>query len=490
MSIAGEDILASPEAGGKVIRGSALRIGGYGAGILLMGAASVLLLRYLGVVEAGRYFTVMALVAIAGTVADAGLSAVGSRELSLRTTEEGRSRLLANLLGLRLVITPIGILGSLAFAIAAGYPREMVAGTALAGAGLLLVTLQATLTIRLTVDLRQGRIAIFEVVKQAVTVGGIGALVLAAAALTPFFAVQIAVGVVVIALTPVIAGRRVMVAPRFDRDEWRWLVRQALPVAAAFVLGTLYFRVIILLMSLVSSPLEVGLFGTSLRIMETLAGVPVLIAGVALPVLTAAARDDRARLAYALQRLTDVAVLVGVLAVLVTAIAADEVVTIIGGDAYRAAGDVLRIQVAALLGIFLSQLWSAGLIALHRQRELIAINGIALVAVGAMGALLVSLDGARGGALATVLGDALLAALLLMRLHHADPNLRPKVRKPLRLALCTAIAVLPAFIPGLPALVAAALTAVVFAVAVRATGVLPEELLSAFTLPGRRSAGR
>jgi O-antigen/teichoic acid export membrane protein len=480
------DVLTSPDAGRNVIRGSALRIAGYGTGIVLLAVASVLLLRYLGVVEAGRYFTVMALVAIAGTVAEAGLSAVGTRELALRTTESSRRRLLANLLGLRLLITPLGVLGAVAFAVLAGYPRSMVAGTLLAGAGLLLVTLQATLTLRLAVELKNGRQTVFELVKQLVTVAGIGALVAAGATLTPFFAVQIAVGLVVIALTPALAGRAAIVRPRFDRDEWRWLVRQALPVAVAFVLGTLYFRVIIVLMSVISTEVQTGLFGTSLRILEVLAGLPILVAAVALPVLAAAARDDRARLAYALQRLTDVAVLAGALIAIVVAIGADDIVTIIGGEEYRPAGDVLRIQILALFGIFLSQLWSGGLVALHRQRELVAVNGVALLAVGAMAAILVPLDGARGGALATVLGDALLAGLLLVRLRRADAQLRPRVQRPLRLVLCAALAVAVVLVPGLSPLVAGVLAGAVFVIAAKAAGLVPHEVLGAFRAPPTR----
>ena len=480
------DVLTSPDAGRNVIRGSALRIAGYGTGIVLMAVASVLLLRYLGVVEAGRYFTVMALVAIAGTVAEAGLSAVGTRELALRTTESSRRRLLGNLLGLRLLITPLGVLGAVAFAVLAGYPRSMVAGTLLAGAGLLLVTLQATLTLRLAVELKNGRQTVFELVKQLVTVAGIGALVAAGATLTPFFAVQIAVGLVVIVITPALAGRAAIVAPRFDRDEWRWLVREALPVAAAFVLGTLYFRVIIVLMSVISTEVETGLFGTSLRILETLAGLPILVAAVALPVLAAAARDDRARLAYALQRLTDVAVLAGVLIAIVVAIGAEDIVTIIGGAEYRAAGDVLRIQILALLGIFLSQLWSGGLVALHRQRELVAVNGAALLAVGTMAGILVPLDGARGGALATVLGDALLAGLLLVRLRRADAQLRPRIHRPLRLVLCAALAAAVALVPGLSPLVAGLLAGAVFVVAAKAAGLVPHEVQGAFRPPPTR----
>ena len=73
--------------------------------VVLTAIASVFLLRYLGVVEFGRYVTVLSLIAIVSGVTDAGLTAVGARDLALRPMGEPRERLLANLLGLRLVLT-------------------------------------------------------------------------------------------------------------------------------------------------------------------------------------------------------------------------------------------------------------------------------------------------------------------------------------------------------------------------------------------------
>src|SRR6516162_2086058 len=103
MSGAAGDVLGSPEAGGRVIRGSALRVGGNGAGIVVGLGAFALLLHYLGVAESGRYFTVISLVAIAANVADGGLNVTGSRELALRPPAD-RAALTANLLGQRLAI--------------------------------------------------------------------------------------------------------------------------------------------------------------------------------------------------------------------------------------------------------------------------------------------------------------------------------------------------------------------------------------------------
>jgi O-antigen/teichoic acid export membrane protein len=93
------DVLSTPEAGARVIRGGALRGAGYLVGILLGAATSVFLLRGLTVEDFGRYATVAALLGIVSTVTDAGLTAVGARELALRERGPRRTELLGLLLG-------------------------------------------------------------------------------------------------------------------------------------------------------------------------------------------------------------------------------------------------------------------------------------------------------------------------------------------------------------------------------------------------------
>ena len=63
-----------------------------------------MLLRHLGVADFGRYGTVIALVAIASGLADAGLNMTGSRELALLPRGSERRRLLGALLGARLLL--------------------------------------------------------------------------------------------------------------------------------------------------------------------------------------------------------------------------------------------------------------------------------------------------------------------------------------------------------------------------------------------------
>jgi O-antigen/teichoic acid export membrane protein len=475
---AGKDVLTSADAGGKVIRGSAVRIVANVAGTVLGLATATLLLRHLGVAESGRYVTVLSLVGIAVSVVDTGLNITASNELARR--EPGRRReLVANVLAQRLLVAPVALLALVAFSVAAGYPSQMIAGTALAGTGVFIVAVANALLVPLTVQLRNAGLAFVDFLRQAVTLAGVGLLVALGARLTPFFAVQIAVGLAVVAVTPLLVGRSGLVRPRFDRLDQRALLRTALPVAAALALGQVYFRLVIVLMSLISSAQETGYFGGSLRAMEALIMIPILVAGVALPLLTAAARDDLARLRYAIEGLSEGAVVAGVFVVLVTVRAAEPVMEAIGGAAFGPSGAVLRIQVAALLFIALYQIWTVSLIALGRQRQLILANAIGLLGVAVFAAALVPPFGARGGAAASVLGDALLACVIYWRLHLSTGRVTVRLAFLGRVAVAAAVATGALLISGLPDLVAATLAGAVFIGVGWLIGMVPEELRGA-----------
>lgn len=480
---AGEDVLTSSGAGGKVIRGSAMRVAANLAGLVLGLATATLLLRHLGVDDSGRYVTVLSLVGIAVSIVDTGLNVGASSDLSVRPLPE-RRLLLSNVVAQRLAAAAVALLLLVGFALLAGYPEEMVAGTAFAGTGVLLVAIANSFLVPLTVELRNAGLALVELLRQVVTLAGVALLVALGAQLTAFFAVQVAVGIAVLAVVPLLIGWSGLVRPRFDRDEQRGLMRTALPIAAALALGQIYFRLVIVLMSLISSAEQTGYFGGSLRAMEALVVLPVLVAGVALPLMAAAARDDLGRLRYAIEGLSEGAVIAGVLIVIVTLRAAEPVMELIGGAEFGPAGDVLRIQVAALLFIALYQIWTVALVALGAQRQLILANALGLAAIGIFAAVLVPPLGARGGAMATVLGDAVLAGLIYWRLHRSTGKVSVRRGFLVRVALAGLLGAAVLLIPGLPDLVAAALGGLVFLAVGYLIGMVPPELRDAFSPRG------
>ncbi len=469
------DVLRSAGAGKKVIHGSAIRLTANLTNLVFALATATLLLRHLGVDESGRYVTVMSLVGIAVAIVDQGLNVSASKDLSVCPREERRV-LLANIVGQRLIVAVLAVACLVAFSFAAGYPDEMVFGALLAGVGVMLVALGNAILLPLTVDLRNAGVAVVEVIRGFVVLVGVLLLVVAGARLDAFLAVQILVGLVVLSVVPLLVGRAGVVRPRFDRMRQRALLRTALPIAAALVLGQVYFRLVIVLMSLISNATEVGYFGGSLRAMEALIAIPILIASVALPVMVAAAQEtDLSRLRYAIEGLSEGAVIAGMLVILVTIRAADPVMRAIGGAEFEPAGNVLRIQVVALLFIALYQIWTVALVALGRQRQLIFTNALGLAAVAIFATILVPPLGAKGGAIASVSADIVLAALIYWRLHVSVGRVTVKTSFLVRVAIAAAASGAAMLLP-IGDIPAAILAAIVFLGVGLAVGMVPKEL--------------
>jgi O-antigen/teichoic acid export membrane protein len=176
-------------------------------------------------------------------------------------------------------------------------------------------------------------------------------------------------------------------------------------------------------------------------------------------------------------------VIAGVFVILVTARAAEPVMALIGGSHFRPSGGVLRIQVVTLLFIALYQIWTVALVALGHQRDLILTNAAALLSVVVFAAVLVPPFGAQGGAMASVLGDTLLASLIYWRLHAAAGEVRVRLGFLGRVAASAALAGIVLVVPGLPDLVVAGLAGALFLGFGQAIGMLPDELWDAL---GRR----
>ena len=478
-------VLTAPGAGGKAIRGGMIRTGGYGAGLLLTAVASIFLLRHLGVVRFGQYTTVIAIVTIVQGVTDAGLTLVGQREY-VHADAERRRTLLADLVGIRLVLTPLGVLVGVAFAVVAGYPDALVTGTVLAGIGVVLAVVAATLTMPLSVELRYGAVTAVDLVRQLVIVAGIVGLVAAGAGLVPFFVVYVAAGAVAIVVALAFVGVRGWVVPRFAWREWRPLLWEAAPIALSSVVNVTYVRTLIILASLLATAEQTGLFATSYRISEILLGVPQLMIGAAFPILVHSGAADEQRLVYVLQRMGEAALLVGLGLGLVLVVGAAPIVQVLGGSAYADAASVLRIQSVAIAAAFVTQLGTFGLVAVRQQRALVLVNVFALATVLVLGCTLIPAFEADGAALAASVGETLLALAAMGMLVRARPALRPDLRYVPKLLLAAALGgacvLLP--VPDAVATVAAVGAYVAVAWLLRA---VPVELLEA--LLRRRGPG-
>lgn len=470
-------LLGGEGVGGRVVLGGAQRAAGFVVANLMTLGGAVILTRHLGVDDFGYFGTVMALLAVVQGIADAGLTMTGTRELSLVDEAERRRELLAHVLGLRIALTAVGVVLAVLFAFVAGYDETLVLGTLIAGFGVFLVSVQSAMLLPLGVEMRNGTIALNEVARQFVLVGGWAVLVIAGASLLPFFAVQLVVGVVMLALTPALLARRHFVAPRWDARQLRALAAIGLPVAISSFLGVIYFRVLVVMMSVLSdSASEVGYYVMSARVIETVTGLPVLLITVVVPVLTVAARDNADRVDYMTARMTEAMMLVGVLIAVVITLAADPIVLVMGGEEFKPAVDVLRIQCLALVTIFMIASWSPALLGMGRVRELAVATGVGVAAMFVLGVALIPPLDATGAAIAAVAADAILCVATYIAVRRAGPGRALDGIKLAKIALAGAAACALILVPSVPDVLLAGAGALLFAGLAVVLGLVPPEL--------------
>lgn len=440
------DVLDSVGAGRATIRGSGLLMVGYAGGTLLALVSVPLLVRHLGIAGYGRYVSVVSLVTIVGGVTDAGLAAVAIREHAT-TTGATRERLARALLGIRIVLTMLGVITVAAFAALAGYGAPLVLGTVLSGAGLTLLVVQQTWATVLRAELRLGWVTLAEFVRQFVSVAGIFALVVLGAEIAAFFAVAIPASFAALVITGARVRSTVSLRPSLDFAAWRNLLRETLPVSIAVALHSVYMRIVVVLMSLVSTDLQTGYFATSLKIVDVLFMVPFLLAQAILPVLVRAARDDEKRFAYGLQSAFEVALVGGAGATLLTVLGAPVAVSLLAGAEGAGAVDVLRVQALVVLMTCQTAIWQYALFALRCHRALAVANLAGLIVAVVATLVLAPVHGAVGAAVAAVLAELVLMAGSVLALSWLRPQLRPTPGNLPRVAVAAVAGLMAGILP-------------------------------------------
>jgi O-antigen/teichoic acid export membrane protein len=472
---AAPDVLDTSSAGGLALRGSVLRLGGYGGGMLLGLVAAPLLIRHLHQAGFGQYVTALSIATIAVGLTEGGVSTIALREFASSTGRE-RDSAMRGILGIRLLLSVVGVIAATVFAAAAGYSRTVVLGTAIAGIGLTIQVLQTLVTVPLQGTMRFGWIAAAELLRNAVSTLLIVALVLVGAGIVPLLAVIAPACLASLMLTVRLVRGSMPLRPSLSFATYAPLFRETFPFAVAIALSSVYYRVTVIVMSLEASALQTGYFATSFRIVEVLIGLPVLVIGAAYPIVTRAARDDPDRFVHATRRMFELSVLVGIWVALALELGARFPIEVLGGHSAAPAASVLRIQGLAVMATFVAVACSFPLLSLRRYPALLIANALGLVVTLAVSLTLVPVLHAHGAAIATVAAEVTLASVAIVALKRAQPDIRlPWAVVPLALVAGGA-AIAVGRLAGVHPVVEVLVGTCVYAIVLAALGRFPPEI--------------
>ncbi|MEX1997376.1 MAG: flippase [Candidatus Andersenbacteria bacterium] len=167
---------------------------------------------------------------------------------------------------------------------------------------------------------------------------------------------------------------------KFNRPTWHQLLRVSWPLGAMLVLNAIYFRVDTLILSFFRTPAEVGHYGFAYRLIESGLFFPAMFGGLLLPRLTAAWQAGKiAHCRRLLSESLHVITIAVVLVLIFLQMTTEQLVLLIAGPGYEAAGPLLRVVSLALASMFFGNIFGFTLVALDKQKMLLILYAMLVV---------------------------------------------------------------------------------------------------------------
>jgi len=178
---------------------------------------------------------------------------------------------------------------------------------------------------------------------------------------------------------------------------------------AVTLVQALHWRVGLLSLQALSGSHEVGLYSAAAKLVENLRAIPWFVFMAVLPAFVQAGESDHARLKDLMQRALRYALVLAFPLSAILVILARLVISLLYTSAYEPSVAVLRIGSLALVPLFVHWVFLNALVSLRMERQLVLVYVIGILVEVAVNALLVPYWGATGAAGGYVVGESVVA---------------------------------------------------------------------------------
>lgn len=425
--------------GRLVAKNTLVQMIGKAVSTILGVAVIALVARALGRDGYGYYTTVITFLSFFGIVADLGLTLITAQMISERGADE--ARVVQSVFTFRIVSALIlfGLAPVVAFF--TPYSGLVKLGITLTAWSFFFVSLQQTLIGIFQKKLVMQFPLLSEVAGRVVLLLGTLYAVWSGKNLLWFLGAVVAGNIINFLLVQKFARQFVPI-----KLAWDWVVikemwRRSMPIAVSIIFNLVYLKADTLILSLVRTPAEVGLYGAAYRVVDVLMMLPIMVMGVVLPVATSSwTGGDGARVGRILQKTFDSFILYAAPILVGGILLASPIMALVAGREFAAAGLPLQILLLAFASATLSTLFGHFIVAIGQQRNVVWVYGLDAVLAAAAYLIFIPRFGSTAAAWATF-GSELFAALVLgwVVLHHVQIKISLRI---------TSLAILASLIMG------------------------------------------
>jgi O-antigen/teichoic acid export membrane protein len=421
----------------KVAHNTLAQLGGKIVGTFLGLATVGIMTRYLGQSGFGEYTTVITFASLFAIIADMGLTLVSTQMINRHgaQTEEA----LSNLFGFRLVsaVVIIGLAPALIWLFP--YPAAIKSGVVIVSWSYLFISFNQVFVSLFQRELKTHIIAIAEIASRLVLLAGVIAVawynwglngILVAAAVSSLLSFLLHYGFSL----PI-----TKVAFKFNLVYWREIFSRSWPLLTTIVLNLVYLKADILILSLIRTQAEVGLYGAAYKVVDVVVTLPFLFAGLVLPILVKHwSSGERGKFAFVAQKVFDVNVL-AVLPLLAGGwLLANPGMRLVAGDNFAVSGEILKILLLAVVAVFGSCFFTHLMISFEAQRKLIKFYLITALTALPIYLYAISRWSYWGAAWGTVYSESLILVFSLAAVWRQG-HFMPQLNLALKALVATAI---------------------------------------------------
>ena len=385
----------------------------------------IYLARYLGPSDFGKYSFIFAYLSFFGIMTDFGFQKILVREMARDLSIS--PKLIGNAYIIRWILTIIAVVSSMTIITLMSYPADTTTYVYIAAFTVLFISFSDFYTTIFQANLRMEYNIIAKLTFKVISAGLIVWIIFANGTL-----MQVMIALVISEMVKTLLNylfSKKFVRPRYEIDFglWKYLFKEALPLAIYGVIWILYFRIDVVMLSVMQGDAPVGIYSAAYKLSEPLSLIPYAIMVSIFPIMSASFKSSKERLIKS-YRLAIKYILILMLPIAMgTTLIADKIIFLIFGTEFGGSVMVLQILIWALLFTSINSVLLELLLSINQQRLNAISIAICAIANVILNFFLIPMLSYNGAAIASVAATIILFGisfyfvskyLLLLRIQN------------------------------------------------------------------------
>ncbi len=416
----------------------AIQLLSWGIAIPLILPTTALLAHYLGPVQYGEYSLTFPFLTIFALLSGTGMDPLIIRQLS-NEPRTAWSRILSYALGSRLISTLISTAVAVLVACLLPVQAEQRNLFLLGSISLLFSFsfngVRIVLSHGFRAEQRVALLATLEAANRILTAGLVALVVMLHLSLLWIYIIVVYSDLPAFLLQAWLAYRRYNIRLRFSLSHLHEYTLNGLPLVGHRVLSLVAGQIDLLILTIESTPLNVGIYALASRITDPLISLANVYVNGLYPLLCTSFCEDKKQFAVLYTEAVRGLLLITLPGAIMVTMGASSIVEVLGGEQFRAATGVVQILMWAMILTFLNQLAESACTAAHLERRVPLVTTTSTIINLAVNLLLIPRWQIIGASIAMLSSEGMALCLFTILLKKYIPPL-PMIGATLSIFVC------------------------------------------------------